>query len=112
MHRLAAELGCAEVPCAGESVSSEQDFMEQERLGRLAALGVPMAQQEEPEPDVIEQAARLRGMDRATFVILNAGRGVSLEDHAREIIRKATKPQVLIDRRYIERARRGYRFQP
>lgn len=93
-------------------MSGEPERMEQERLARLAALGIPRAQPEEPEPDVIEQAAWLRGMDRATFVILNAGRGVSLEDHAREIIRKATKPQVLIDRRYIERARRGYRFQP
>ncbi|MDN7581596.1 hypothetical protein [Burkholderia orbicola] len=111
MYRLAAELGCAKVPCAGESVSSEQEFMEQERLGRLAALGVPTAQPEEPEPDVIERAARLPGMNRASLAVCAAMRGVSIEDFARAAIRKATKPPLpVIDRRYIERARRGYRL--
>ncbi|WP_232449968.1 hypothetical protein [Burkholderia ubonensis] len=111
MYGLASELGRAEVSCAGESVSGEQDFMEQERLGRLAALGVPMAQPEEPEPDVIEQAARLCGMNRASLAVSAAMRGVSIEDFAREVIRKAAKPPPpVIDRRYIERARRGYRL--
>ncbi|MCA7937587.1 hypothetical protein [Burkholderia cepacia] len=92
-------------------MSSEQDFMEQECLGRLAALGVPMAQPEEPEPDVIEQAARLPGMNRASLAVCAAMRGVSIEDFARAAIRRATKlPPPVIDRRYIERARRGYRL--
>ncbi|AJX15758.1 hypothetical protein WM08_02875 [Burkholderia ubonensis] len=70
-----------------------------------------MAQPEEPEPDVIEQAAKLRGMDCASLAVCAAMRGVSIEDFARETIRKAAKPPPsVIDRRYIERARRGYRL--
>ncbi|KVD18302.1 hypothetical protein WM32_14985 [Burkholderia ubonensis] len=70
-----------------------------------------MAQPEEPEPDVIEQAARLCGMNRASLAVSAAMRGVSIEDFAREVIRKAAKPPPpVIDRRYIERARRGYRL--
>lgn len=111
MYGRVAELGSAEIPGAGEGVSGEQDLREQERLGRLAALGVPTAQPEELEPDVIEQAARLRGRDRASLAVSAAMRGVSIEDFAREVIRKAAKPPPpVIDRRYIERARRGYRL--
>ncbi|WP_330728218.1 hypothetical protein [Burkholderia multivorans] len=92
-------------------MSGKQDFTEQERIARLTALGVPMVPAEEPEPDVIEQAARLRGMDRASLVVSAAMRDVSVEDFAREVIQKAAKPPPpLIDRRYIERARRNYRF--
>ncbi|MCA8210302.1 hypothetical protein [Burkholderia vietnamiensis] len=85
--------------------------VKQERLARLAALGIPIAQPEEPEPDVIDRAARLRGMNRASLAVSAAMRGVSIEDYAREAIRKAAKPPPpVIDRRYIERARRGYRL--
>ncbi len=70
-----------------------------------------MAQPEEPEPDVIEQAAKLRGVNRASLAVSAAMRGVSIEDFSREAIRKAAKPPPpVIDRRYIERARRGYRL--
>ncbi|WP_235512846.1 hypothetical protein [Burkholderia pseudomallei] len=111
MHWRTAELGGSEVPGAGESVTGEQDRVEQERLARLAALGVPMAQPEEPEPDVIERAVRLRGRDRVSLAVSAAMRGVSVEDFAREVIRNAAKPPPLvIGRRYIERARRGYRL--
>ncbi|MFM2469603.1 hypothetical protein K6Y82_06870 [Burkholderia cenocepacia] len=72
-----------------------------------------MAQPEEPEPDVIEQAARLRGVNRASLAVSAAMRGASIEDFAREAIRKAAKlPPPVIDRRYIELAGRGYRFRP
>ncbi|AHI63103.1 hypothetical protein [Burkholderia thailandensis] len=86
---------------------------EQERLAHLAALGVPMAGPAKSEPDVIEQAVRLPGMNRASLAVSAAMRGVSIEDFAREAIRKAAKPPPpVVDRRYIERARRGYRFRP
>ncbi len=111
MYGRAAELGRAEIPGAGESMNDELDCMEQERIARLSALGVPMARPEEPEPEVIEQASRLRGMDRASLAVCAAMRGVSIEDFAIAAIRKATKPPPpVIDRRYIERARRGYRL--
>ena len=106
VYRRAAELGSAEIPGAGEGVSSGQSGME--RLDRLAALGVPMAQPEEPEPDVIEQAARLRGMNRDSLTVCAAMRGVGIEEFARAVIRKSKRPQLLIDERYIEQARRSY----
>ncbi|WP_420210827.1 hypothetical protein ACN8ZM_06880 [Burkholderia aenigmatica] len=109
MYRWSAELGCAEVQGAGEGMSGWPERMEQERLARLAALGVPLVQPEQLATDIIEQAVRLRGMNRATFVRLSEGRGFSLEDYAREVILKAAKPETLIDRWYIERARQGYR---
>ncbi|RQP40229.1 hypothetical protein DF156_09315 [Burkholderia ubonensis] len=71
-----------------------------------------MVEPDKSEPDVIEQAVRLRGMDRASLTVCAAMRGVSVEDYARGVIRKAAKPPPpVIDQRYIERARLGYRFR-
>ncbi|MFC5427558.1 hypothetical protein ACFPTO_01845 [Paraburkholderia denitrificans] len=64
-----------------------------------------------PEPDVIEQACRLRGMDRANLAVSATMRGVSIEDYTREVVAKSKKPAPVIDRQYIERARRGYRVR-
>lgn len=89
-----------------------REAAERDRVATLVALGLPMPQPEEPKPDLIKQAARLRGMDRAMFVSWNSGRRASIEEYAREVIDKARKPPPpVIDRRYIERARRGYRVR-
>ncbi|RQQ28192.1 hypothetical protein DF118_06295 [Burkholderia stagnalis] len=71
-----------------------------------------MVEPDKSEPDVIERAARIRGVDRASLAVCAAMRGVSVEDYARGVILKAAKPPPpVIDRRYIERAQRGYRFR-
>ncbi|HDR8949296.1 TPA: hypothetical protein QDA71_006386 [Burkholderia vietnamiensis] len=60
-----------------------------ERLALLASLGVPMVQAEEPEPDVIEQAAKRMNMTPERFVgfFTNAG-DETLEERARRILRQ------------------------
>ncbi|HDR9081968.1 TPA: hypothetical protein QDA98_004599 [Burkholderia vietnamiensis] len=63
-----------------------------ERLALLASLGVPMVQPEEPEPDVIEQAAKRMNMTREMFVGFFANTGdETLEERARRILRQGPR---------------------
>lgn len=90
-------------------MSGEIDSTEQGRLARLAALGVPMVQPDEPGPDIVELAARIHGRDRASLVLAAEMHGVDPEAYAWEIVWKSKKVEPTIDQRYIERAQRGWR---
>lgn len=69
---------------------------EEERLARLAAMGVPMVQPEEPAPDVIEQAAKLLSMTREEFASMFEGVGdETLEQRARRIMGRVTMERLL-----------------
>lgn len=78
---------------------------EEERLARLAAMGVPMVQREEPAPDVIEQAAKLLSMAREKFENLFEGVGEeTLAERARRIVGRASVEH-LLDRGMVDSPR-------
>lgn len=113
MYRWLAELGRPKVSGSDEGMNGAQDNSEQERLVRLAALGVPMmASPRVSEPSIIEQAAARMGMTPSGFMSFFSGRAELPEDCARHIVYgRRKKPPVFIDRSYIERMERGYRFR-